>query len=180
MTGKVVSVSSRGGHGLGKTRRMSVRLIEGMGVEGDAHYGAKVQHRSRKRQNPELVNLRQVHLIHAELLAELDSGGFNISPGDLGENILTQGVDLLALPNGTILSFADGARIAVTGLRNPCVQLERHSKGLMNAVLDRDPSGGLVRKCGVMAVVIESGEVCVGDPIKIIPPAGAYVALQPI
>jgi len=163
---RVVSVSARRGHGVGKTPQLSIRLLQGRGVEGDAHCGERVKHRSRARFNPGLPNLRQVHLIHAELFEELAGKGFDIVPGELGENILTSGIDLLTLSKGTILAIGE-ARIELTGLRNPCIQLERHKAGLMEAVLDRDAEGNLIRKCGVMGVVRAGGEVSAGDAISL-------------
>jgi MOSC domain-containing protein YiiM len=159
---------------------MSIRLIEGQGVDGDAHRGIRVQHRSRKRHDPELPNLRQVHLIHSELLTELGRRGFALSPGELGENILTEGLDLLGLGCGTVLVFEGGGRVQLTGLRNPCVQLERHRSGLMEAVLERRSDGGLIRKCGVMAIVVESGDVSIGDDVMVIAPDGPVVPLLPV
>jgi MOSC domain-containing protein YiiM len=176
---EVVGVSSRKGHGVGKKPQLSIRLIAGQGVEGDAHCGEKVKHRSRARFNPDLPNLRQVHLIHAELLDELASKGFEIASGELGENILTSGIDLLGLSEGTVLAIGD-ASIKITGLRNPCIQLERHKVGLMEAVLDRGPEGNLIRKCGVMGVVIGGGDVRLGDAIEIETSDIRFEALKPI
>jgi MOSC domain-containing protein YiiM len=176
---EVVNVSARRGHGVGKAQQLSIRLIAGQGVEGDAHCGEKVKHRSRARFDPALPNLRQVHLIHAELLDELAVKGFDIVPGELGENILTSGIDLLALSAGAVLAIGD-TRIKITGLRNPCVQLERHKAGLMDAVLDRDADGNLIRKCGVMGVVINGGDVRPGHAIEIKPPDGARESLKPV
>ena len=175
---EVVAVSARKGHGVGKSLQLSIRLIEGRGVEGDAHCGEKVKHRSRACFNPGLPNLRQVHLIHAELLDELAAKGFEIVAGELGENILTTGIDLLGLSQGAILVIGD-ARIEITGLRNPCIQLERHKAGLMEAVLDRAEDGSLIRKCGVMGIVEEGGDVRPGDEIKIIN-VGSGKALKPV
>lgn len=166
LTAKVVSVSARKGHGVGKTPLPSIELITGQGVLGDAHCGEKVKHRSRARYNPGLPNLRQVHLIHGEIFDELAAQGFAISPGELGENIATQGIDLQGLPTGTLLSFPSGATVELTGLRNPCVQLDRFMPGLMAALLDRAPDGSLVRKGGVMAIVIAGGRVVSGDPVS--------------
>ncbi len=179
MTGKVVSVSACKSHGVGKTPQLSIRLIAGQGVEGDAHCGEKVKHRSRARFNSGLPNLRQVHLIHAELLDELNAKGFDITPGELGENILTRGLDLLAMAKGTRLSFPSGAAVELTGLRNPCIQLERHKAGLMEAVLDRGTDGEIIRKCGVMAVVLKGGEAMAGDAIQIASAAEGS-ALRPV
>lgn len=179
MTGKVVAVSARKGHGVGKTPQLCIRLIAGQGVEGDAHCGEKVKHRSRARFNPGLPNLRQVHLIHAELLDELAAQGFEIAPGELGENILTLGIDLLGLSKGAVLSIGD-AFMEVTGLRNPCVQLERHKSGLMEAVLERAANGHLIRKCGVMAVVLAGGDIRPSDEILVAESDQAFQPLSPV
>ena len=150
---------------------MFIRLVEGLGVEGDAHSGATVKHRSRVARDPSQPNLRQVHLIHNELLEELRAAGFDVAPSDLGENVTTQGIDLLALPRGSRLRLGSDAIVEITGLRNPCAQLDKFQKGLTAAVLDRDDAGNLVRKSGVMAVVISSGIVQVADPIVVELPA---------
>jgi MOSC domain len=180
MGGVVVSVSQCGTHRFSKPPRMWIRLLAGLGVEGDAHLGTTVKHRSRVAKDPTQPNLRQVHLVHVELLAELEAAGFVVGPGDIGENVLTRGVDLLALPTDTVLRIGEAASVRVTGLRNPCVQLDRFRPGLMKATLDRDAAGGLVRKAGVMAVVLTSGEVRPGDRIEVAFPAGAYRRLQPV
>lgn len=177
--GKVISVSARKGHGVGKTPLPSIELIAGQGVEGDAHCGEKVKHRSRARFNPGLPNLRQVHLIHAEIFDDLAAKGFVVSPGELGENIATQGMDLLGLPTGTRLSFPSGATVELTGLRNPCVQLDRFLPGLMSALLDRAVDGSLIRKGGVMAIVVSGGRIARGDAIACqLPETG--VPLRPV
>jgi hypothetical protein len=177
---EVVTVSTRKGHGVGKNPQLFISLIAGQGVDGDAHCGEKVKHRSRVRFNPSLPNLRQVHLIHAELLDELAGKGFDISAGELGENILTNGIDLLGLQTGAILTFPSGAAVEITGLRNPCIQLERHKAGLMNALLDRDADGNLVRKGGVMGIVLEGGVVRAGDAIMVEVPSGPHCPLAPV
>lgn len=159
---------------------MWIRLLAGLGVEGDAHLGTTVKHRSRVAKDPTQPNLRQVHLVHEELLAELEAAGFVVGPGDIGENILTRGVDLLGLPTDAVLRIGEAAAVRVTGLRNPCVQLDRFKPGLMAATLDRDAAGRLVRKAGVMAVVLTGGEVRPGDPIEVAFPAGAHRRLQPV
>jgi MOSC domain-containing protein YiiM len=167
----VTAVSRAAAHEFSKGNQECVRLLEGLGVEGDAHLGRAVQHRSRVAKDPTQPNLRQVHLIHEELHDELNANGFSVSPGDMGENVTTRGLDLLGLPRGAKLSLGDTAVVEVTGLRNPCVQLDRFQAGLMAAVLDRDDEGGLVRKSGVMAVVLTGGEVRPGDSISVeLPP----------
>ncbi len=180
MTPQVVSVSARDGHGLGKDVFPSIFLVAREGVAGDAHRGETVKHRSRVAKDPTQPNLRQVHLIHAELLDEIADKGFVVAPGDLGENILTRHIDLLGLSAGTVLRFPSGASIVITGLRNPCHQLNGHSEGLMNALLDRGDDGGLIRKGGVMAIVLESGEVAQGDAIVVEAPAGPHTPLLPV
>jgi MOSC domain-containing protein YiiM len=177
---RVVTVSAAPRHKLSKPTAEAVRLLPGLGVEGDAHCGATVKHRSRVRRDPTQPNLRQVHLIHSELLDELRGKGFEIAPGAMGENVLTRGLDLLGLPTGTRLRLGATALVELTGLRNPCVQLEKLADGLMNAVLDRDPDGELIRKAGVMAVVIEGGEVRPGDAIEVDLPAGPHHGLEPV
>lgn len=174
----VTAVSSSAGHTFSKSNQSAVRLLAGLGVEGDAHAGVTVKHRSRVARDPSQPNLRQVHLIHCELHDELRAAGFTVGPGDLGENVTTRGLDLLALPTGTRLRLGDAAVVELTGLRNPCVQLDRFQQGLTAAVLDRDAEGELVRKAGVMAVVVAGGEVRPGDGIGVELPAGPFRALR--
>jgi MOSC domain-containing protein YiiM len=163
----VTSVSRSGRHTFSKLVVLTIRLVPGLGVEGDAHLGEKVKHRSRVRKNPDDPNLRQVHLIHEELFAELRRGGFDVGPGAIGENVTTRGIDLLGLPTGTRLRLGTDAVVEITGLRNPCSQLDAFQPGLMAAVLGRDGEGNLVRKTGVMAIVISGGDVQAGDPIAV-------------
>ncbi len=176
----VVSVNLQAKHRFSKTPAENITLIAGQGVEGDAHAGATVKHRSRKRWNPELPNLRQVHLMHAELFDELAEQGFDVQPGQLGENITTRGIDLLGLPAGTHLRVGPEAVIEVTGLRNPCVQIDRFQAGLLKAVLDHDDDGQLVRKAGIMGVVVHGGPVSPADPIAVDLPAQPHAALKPV
>ncbi|HEX4368166.1 MAG TPA: MOSC domain-containing protein [Rhodopila sp.] len=180
MAGIVEAVSQRGTHRFSKQPRMWIRLLAGLGVEGDAHLGTTVQHRSRVARDPTQPNLRQVHLLHRELLQALEHQGFVIGPGDIGENILTSGIDLLALPTGTLLRIGDTAEIQVTGLRNPCIQLDRFKPGLMAATLDRDAQGNLIRKAGVMALVVTDGEIRPGDAIHVILPPEPHRRLLPV
>ncbi|MGE5690706.1 MAG: MOSC domain-containing protein [Pseudomonadota bacterium] len=174
----VTAVSRSHAHTFSKPTVPAIRLLAGLGVEGDAHLGATVKHRSRVRRDPTAPNLRQVHLIHEELHRELRDAGFQIGPGELGENVTTRGVDLLGLPAGSLLHLGGHAVVEVTGLRNPCVQLDRHRQGLTAAVLARDPAGELVRKAGVMAVVRAEGEVRPGDAIVVELPPEPHRALE--
>jgi MOSC domain-containing protein YiiM len=180
VTGRVVAVSRRPTHRLAKDPASEIRLLAGLGVEGDAHAGETVQHRSRKRWNPELPNLRQVHLIAGELFDELNERGFDVAPGQLGENVTTRGVDLLALAAGARLRLGGEAVVEVTGLRNPCVQLDRFRDGLMEATLEREAGGTLRRRAGVMGIVIAGGQVRPGDPITVELPAAPHVPLEPV
>ena len=157
-----------------------IRLLAGLGVQGDAHLGTKVKHRSRVARDPAQPNLRQVHLIHAELHDELRARGFDVAPGAMGENVTTRGIDLLALPTGARLHLGESAIIEVSGLRNPCSQLDGLQAGLMAAVLDRDEAGNLVRKAGVMAIVVNGGDVGPGDRILVELPQGAHIPLAPV
>jgi len=183
-TARVEAVSRSGRHTFSKPTlggAAAIVLLEGLGVEGDAHAGVTVKHRSRVRRDPTQPNLRQVHLIHGELHDELRAAGFDVGPGVMGENVTTRGIDLLGLPTGTLLRIGtEGAVVEVTGLRNPCVQLDGYAEGLMRAVLDRDADGGLVRKSGVMAVVRSGGAVRPGDAIVVEPPAAPHQPLQPV
>jgi MOSC domain-containing protein YiiM len=179
MSGVVEAVSQSGSHRFSKTPRMWIKLIAGLGVEGDAHLGATVQHRSRVARDPSQPNLRQVHLLQRELLDELETLGYRIGPGQIGENILTRGVDLLGLPTGSVLRIGL-AEIQVTGLRNPCVQLDRFKPGLRAATLGRDAGGNLIRKAGVMGIVLTGGEIRPGDAIAVTRPPEPFRSLQPV
>ena len=176
----MVAVSRSAAHTFGKTNRERIRLLTGLGVEGAAHQGETVKHRSRVARDPTQPNLRQVHLIHGELHDELRAAGFEVAPGAMGENITTRGIDVLALPAGTRLFLGATAVIELTGLRNPCKQLDRFQPGLMQAVLGRDDEGNLIRKAGVMAVVLTAGEVAPGDTIGIELPPAPHRALAPV
>jgi hypothetical protein len=176
-TGRVVAVCRDSGHAFSKPAVVSIRLLAGLGVEGDAHAGVRVQHRSRVARDPRQPNLRQVHLIHAELFDELATAGFDVGPGQLGENVTTHGIDLLALPAGARLLLGASAVVEVTGLRNPCQQINAFRPGLMAAVLGRDAAGGVCRKTGVMAIVLVGGAVAVGDAIGIEFPVPPYRCL---
>jgi MOSC domain-containing protein YiiM len=173
-----VSLSER--HTLTKPNADSIRLLAGLGVEGDAHSGVTVKHRSRVARDPSQPNLRQVHLVHAELHDALREQGLAVSAGQMGENVTTRGVDLLGLPEGARLHLGDTAIVEVTGLRNPCAQLDRIQPGLMRATLERAHDGSLVRKAGIMAVVLEGGEVRPGDPIRVELPPDPHRPLTPV
>lgn len=180
LNGEVISVSRSAGHTFGKPTEDGIRLLAGLGVEGDAHMGETVKHRSRVRRDPTQPNLRQVHLVHAELHDELREAGFDVSAGGMGENVTTRGVDLLGLPTGTTLYIGENASVRVTGLRNPCKQLDGLQSGLMEAVLDRDEHGNLVRKAGIMGVVVTEGEVRPGDGIRVELPAEPHRPLEKV
>jgi MOSC domain-containing protein YiiM len=180
LSGTVVAVSAKAKHGVKKVNALSIRLLEGQGVEGDAHCGATVKHRSRWRRDPTQPNIRQVHLLHAELHEELAGKGFAITPGLMGENVTTRGIDLLALPKGAKLRLGAEAVVEVTGLRNPCYQLDQLQPGLMAACLDRDAAGELVRKAGIMGVVLVGGDVLPDDRIEVELPAGPHEPLRAV
>lgn len=177
-TGTVVAVSRSGTHTMRKPNVERITLLEGLGVEGDAHLGVTVKHRSRVARDPSQPNLRQVHLVHAELLDELAPAGFDLEPGQIGENVTTRGVDLLGLPRGARLHLGANAVVEITGLRNPCAQLDGVQPGLMKATLDRDADGNLVRKAGVMGIVISGGDITAGDTIRVELPAEPHVRLE--
>jgi MOSC domain-containing protein YiiM len=180
MSGIVTAVSRCAAHSFSKPNEGSIRLIAGLGVEGDAHLGTTVQHRSRIAKFGHLPNLRQVHLVHAELFDELRAAGYEILPGQIGENVTTLGVGLLGLPIGTRLYLGREAVVEATGLRNPCRQFNDYRQGLMQAMLDRDADGNLVRKAGIMAIVLTGGEVRTGDPIAIELPPAPHRRLEPV
>lgn len=176
----VLTVSISASHTFSKYPQDYIRLIAGFGVEGDAHLGDTVKHRSRVKRDPTQSNLRQVHLIHAELHDELNKNGFSISPGAMGENITTRGIDMLGLSTGTQLHIGESAIIEVTGLRNPCYQLDDFQKGLMSAVLGENKNGELIRKAGIMGIVLADGVIYPGDSIKVKLPAQPHIPLAPV
>lgn len=167
MDGIVVAVSRSADYTFSKLNQGSIRLLAGLGVEGDVHSGKKVKHRARVKQNPNQSNLRQVHFIHAELHDELRAQGFKVSPGRMGENITTRGIDLLNLPRGAHLHLGKEAIVEVTGLRNPCEQLDEFQDGLLKACVAKDAEGNIIRKAGIMSIVLVGGEVFPDDPIRI-------------
>lgn len=180
MDAVVTAVSRSASHELIKPNTDHIRLIAGLGVEGDAHAGVNVKHRSRVARDPDQPNLRQVHVIHAELHDELREADFDVAPGQMGENVTTRGVDLLGLPAGTRLLLGATAVIEVQGLRNPCAQLDGIQPGLMAATLGRDADGNLIRKAGVMTMVVEGGDVAPGDPIRVEYPPEPHRSLEPV
>ena len=177
-TGTIISVASDTGHSFSKITQSEITLIAGQGVLGDAHCGITVKHRSRVAKDPSQPNLRQVHLIHSELFDEVAGQGLKVSPGQMGENITTRGLDLLAMPQGTRLYLGADAVIEITGLRNPCSQIEKFQTGLLKACLHKDEQGNLIRKSGVMSIVIQGGIVSQDDTIKVILPEGAHKPLE--
>ncbi len=174
----VAAVCRDDGHRFSKPVTAEIRLVAGLGVAGDAHAGVTVQHRSRVRADPTQPNLRQVHLMHAELFDDLAAAGYPVGPGDLGENITTSGVDLLGLPRGTVLRIGDEAVVEVTGLRNPCQQINEFRAGLLREVLFTDPAGRVVRRAGIMGVVVHSGPVTAGDLIRVERPEQPWQPLE--
>lgn len=178
MSAHVLSVSKSPTHSLSKKPEPAIQLLAGLGVEGDAHMGATVKHRSRVAQDPNQPNLRQVHLIHAELHEELRQAGFPIAPGQMGENITTSGINLLDLPQNTQLHIGESAIVEITGLRNPCNQLNGIQEGLMQAVLGRDENNRLIRKAGIMGIVLRGGIVQPGDAIRVQLPSPPFVPLD--
>lgn len=171
---QVVAVASGPAHAFSKPTRPVIRLLEGLGVEGDAHLGASVQHLSARRRDAASPNLRQVHLLPSELFEDLLDDGHVVPPGALGENVTTAGVDLLTLPAGTVLRLGAAAEVVLTGLRNPCRQIEDFQPGLLQRVLERDAAGSVQRRAGVMSVVRRTGEVRPGDPVRVVLPPGPH------
>jgi MOSC domain-containing protein YiiM len=179
-TAIVAAVSRSSTHKMTKPNADSIRLVAGLGVDGDAHQGATVKHRSRIERFGHMPNLRQVHLIHAELFDELRGAGFAVSAGQMGENVTTRGVDLLGLPTGARLHLGADSVVEVTGLRNPCRQLDKLQPGLMAATLARDADDNLIRKAGIMGIVLAGGEVREGDPIRVELPPLPHQKLEPV
>ncbi|GAA3367323.1 MOSC domain-containing protein [Streptomyces sannanensis] len=180
MSGTVTAVSSNAEYSFTKPNRDSITLLAGLGVEGDVHAGVTVKHRSRVAKDPTVPNLRQVHFIHQELFDEVREAGFEVAPGELGENITTRGLDLLGLPTGTLLRIGAEAVVELTGLRNPCLQIDNFQNGLLKQCVGRDEDGNIVRKAGVMSVVRTGGVIRPGDPIKVELPEGEHRPLQAV
>ena len=178
--GTVVAVAKDGRHRFSKQTVDEITIIAGLGVEGDAHAGTTVKHRSRVRRDPTTPNLRQVHLIHQELLDKVDLYGYSVHPGEMGENITTRGIDLLGLPENTLLHIGADVVLRITGLRNPCSQIDAFQPGLLAHMVEKLPDGTIVRKAGVMSVVEAGGVVRGGDTIRVELPAGEQVPLQPV
>lgn len=180
MAGSVVALARSGSHDFSKACCESLRLFSGIGIAGDAHAGATVQHRSRVAVDPSQPNLRQVHLIHHELLDQLAAEGFDVAPGQLGENMTTRGMDLLALPTGTKLHIGETVLVEVTGLRNPCQQIEAFRPGLLGRLVHKREDGSIERLAGVMGIVLAGGEVACGDPVAVELPPEPHQQLQPV
>lgn len=180
MQSQVVSVHRGAGHSFSKSTVPTVELVVGHGVREDAHFGVTVKHRSRVAKDPTQPNLRQVHLLQQELFAEVAELGLSVSPGEMGENITTRGIALLTLGSGTRLRLGECAVVEITGLRNPCSQIEDFRAGLLAAVLGRATDGSLIRKAGVMAIVLEGGMVRAADNIEVVHMPHEYKALQPV
>jgi MOSC domain-containing protein YiiM len=177
---RVVAVSRDSVHRFSKPVVDEIVLIEGWGIEGDAHAGVTVQHLSRMARDPSQPNLRQVHLIHSELFDEVATAGYSVEPGQMGENVTTRGIDLLRLPTNTLLRFGETAVVRVTGLRNPCAQINGFEPGLLREVLGRAEDGSVERKGGVMGVVVVGGMIRAGDIIHAEIPNGEPVPLAPV
>jgi MOSC domain-containing protein YiiM len=178
VVGKVIAVARDESHNFSKHIVSEIEIIAGLGVDGDAHKGVRVKHRSRVKADPTQPNLRQVHLIHSELFDEVAKNGYIVKPADLGENITTEGIDLLALPRGARLKVGVETVLEVTGLRNPCAQIDNFQKGLLSAVLDKGPDGELIRKSGIMTIVLRGGRVRPGDTIDVELPDPPFLPLE--
>ena len=179
MAARVVAVAAKTAHGVKKTLRDEITLIKGLGVEGDAHFGKTVQHVYDKIRNPDAPNLRQVHLMHEELFDALAQRDIIVTAGQMGENIVTRGVDLLGLSRGSQMHIGD-AVIEITGLRNPCPQLNAVHPDLLEAVRDKDAQGNIRPQSGVMGIIMQSGTIRAGDMISVTPPETAHQPLEPV
>ena len=180
MPALIVALHAKSVHAFSKEAQSVVELVEGHGVLGDAHFGVTVKHRSRVARDPSQPNLRQVHLLHEELFAELAAQGLDVQPGQMGENLTTRGIDLLGMATGTRLRLGTTAVVEITGLRNPCVQIEKFKPGLLSAVLGKAPDGALVRKVGVMGIVLVGGVVKPGDEVQVVHQPSRFQALRPV
>ena len=180
LNGTVTAVSLSGAHTMSKPNQDSIFLVTGLGVQGDAHSGETVKHRSRVARDPNQPNVRQVHLIHAELHDELRTQGFDVAAGQMGENVTTRDIDILHLPTGTRLHLGESAVVEITGLRNPCAQLDGIQQGLMKACVGLDAQGNVVRKAGIMSIVLHDGYVRPGDAIRVELPPEPHQPLMPV
>lgn len=178
--GQVEALAASPRHSFSKQRCSALELIAGIGVAGDAHAAATVRHRSRVAVDPAAPNLRQVHLLHGELLDKLAHEGFDLEPGQLGENVVTRGIDLLALPRGTVLAIGAEVELVVTGLRNPCRQIEAFRPGLLARLARKRGDGSIERLAGIMAIVTRGGQICEGDRIRVIQPPLPHAKLEPV
>jgi MOSC domain-containing protein YiiM len=178
VSGSVMAVCRGRLHAFSKQTVDRIQLVEGLGVHGDSHAGPTVQHMSHLRRDPFQPNLRQVHLIHSELFEELARAGYTVGPGALGENVTTSGVDLLGLPRDSLLHLGRTAVVRVTGLRNPCQQINDFADGLLKLVLLPGQGGEVIRKAGIMGVVERGGMVSPDDPIHVELPAGEHRRLR--
>ena len=178
MSGHIIALHRNQTHGFSKQTVPTLNVLQGLGIEGDAHCGATVKHRSRVAANPDQPNLRQVHLLATETIDEISAGGFRFMPGDVGENITTHGIDLINLPRHTRLYIGSNVILSITGLRNPCVQLDSFQAGLTQAFLGRKNDGSLLRKAGVMAIVLEGGLIAQGDEIRVELPSRPHLILE--
>lgn len=176
----VIAVHKKSSYSFHKDTVPTIYLVAGIGVEGDIHSGETVKHRSRVRRDPAQPNLRQVHLMPSELFDELKEKGFKVRVGELGENITTSGIDLINLPKDTRMIFESGAEIQITGLRNPCHQLDDWQKGLLKACLEKDAEGNLIRKAGVMAIVLKGGKVSAKETVRILKPSPPHISLEKV
>jgi MOSC domain-containing protein YiiM len=176
----IVALSRDGLHRFSKQSEAELTLIAGQGVQGDAHCGETVKHRSRVARDPAQPNLRQVHLIGVELLEEVTTKGMPVAPGDMGENVTLRGLDLLGLPRGAVLHLGAEARVQITGLRNPCAQIDAFRPGLLAEMLPRGKNGQVIRRAGVMAIVLTGGVVRVGEAVRVDLPPEPFLPLMPV
>ena len=176
--GTVIGVFRKEDYSFSKDAQEELTVVKGKGVEGDAHFGELVKHRSRVARNPNQPNLRQVHLLPIELFEELENTGYSVNPGELGENITTRGIDLIELPLGTLLQIGKDVSLQVTGLRDPCYQIDDFKKGLLSKVVYSDDEGNLILKAGIMTVVLEGGRIKLNDEIVVELPLKPFKKLE--